>query len=207
MKLTTQSLRSLVKEVLEEESKESEKNAAEDVFPPPPDEQTQEEAEDSLKHDQEIIRFYEEMDKEELTAAIQQEIFKGLGDKIKSGAKKLGSAALKGAEELGGAATHAMMPKDYKDRVRAEKEKEAAKKDGDDDSSTGEGDLAKAFRQDGERAARKDVDREIRDNERWRNANSAQRAAMMSHNRAQRGLREDAIKKIIGEEIFKALKK
>ena len=57
MKLTTESLRNLVKEVLDEDEDKLEEDG--DVFPPPPDEQTVEEAEESLKHDQTIVRFYE----------------------------------------------------------------------------------------------------------------------------------------------------
>jgi hypothetical protein len=78
MKLTTASLRDLVREVLsEQEDKDKDKDDG-DVFPPPPDEETVEDAEESLDHDQDIIRFYENIDEESLSAVVHEEILKAL---------------------------------------------------------------------------------------------------------------------------------
>jgi len=71
MKLTTESLKKLVQEVLEEEEDDKEDG---DVFPPPPDEESVESAEESLAHNQDIIRFYEEMDTESFSTIVREEI-------------------------------------------------------------------------------------------------------------------------------------
>ena len=76
MKLTTESLRSLVREALDKDEDKLEEDG--DVFPPPPDEETVEEAENSLKHDQDIMRFFEDVDKESLNAIVHQEVLKAL---------------------------------------------------------------------------------------------------------------------------------
>jgi len=56
MKLTESTLRDMVREILKED---------EMPFPPPPDEQTVESTEDSLDNDQDIIRFYENDEKDD----------------------------------------------------------------------------------------------------------------------------------------------
>ena len=55
MKLTESTLRDMVREILKED---------EMPFPPPPDEESVESAEDSLDHDQVVVRFYENDEKE-----------------------------------------------------------------------------------------------------------------------------------------------
>jgi len=73
MNLTTKNLRMLVKEVLDEEDKLEEDG---DVFPPPPDEETVEEAEESIDHDVDIMRFYEKINKNDLNSIVREEILK-----------------------------------------------------------------------------------------------------------------------------------
>jgi len=211
MKLTKENLKKMVQEVLQDED-ELEEECSQPDF-----EESVDNAEDALKHDQDIIRFYEEVDKEELTAAIQQEIFKGLGKKISGAAGKISDKVGKHRAYKQQGKKNAAERKRVKDHFDKTGEcPEGYKEYGAGNCQPAIPDLD--ISGDLERAGGskyKDVSdtaREKRDGERFANANPDQQAAMMRHNAAMRGpayarLREDTLKKIVHEEILKALKK